>query len=344
MDTDPLSPGQPAQKPPSPAASPSARDVEPVSIAPMVAGTRRESALAPLAEIFVGPEGLYPAARWLVYIFMALILLSLLNSVLYSLRPWLIGTLWWSMAAEARLMLVVVLPGFVMARIERCPFGEFGLPAKGAFGRDFWVGATWGIGALTVLILVLGAVGVFTFGSFRLHGSRIFEFAIFYAAFFLIVAFFEDFMMRGYSQWVLAKSMNFWPAAAMLSVFFGAIHYGNPGEDRIGLAAVVVIGFFFCLTLRRTGNLWWAVGFHTAWDWGESYLYSVPDSGGVAPARLLNSSLRGPDWLTGGSVGPEGSYLVFVVMAVLWLLFSRVYPEVKYRHHEQIRNGPEMLS
>jgi uncharacterized protein len=171
---------------------------------------------------------------------------------------------------------------------------------------------------------------VFSFGGFQLHGVRIVKLGLFYAVFFLIVALFEDFLMRGYSQWVLAKSMNFWPAAAALSILFGAIHYANPGESRLGLMAVVGIGFFLCLTLRRTGNLWWAVGFHMAWDWGESYLYSVPDSGGVARGRLLSSSFHGPIWLTGGSVGPEASYLIFVLLAALWVLFSRVYPEVKY--------------
>ncbi len=115
-----------------------------------------------------------------------------------------------------------------------------------------------------------------------------------------------------------------------MSISFGYIHGANPGEARIGLVAVVAIGFFFCLTLRRTGNLWWAVGFHMAWDWGESYLYSVPDSGTLLPRHLLNSSFHGPDWLTGGSVGPEGSYLVFVVIGALWVLFDRAYPEVKY--------------
>ena len=140
--------------------------------------------------------------------------------------------------------------------------------------------------------------------------------------------------MRGYSQWVLTKGMNFWPAAALLSVSFGAIHGANPGEAKTGLAAAALIGFFLCLTLRRTGDLWWAVGFHMAWDWGESYLYSVPDSGALLPGHLLNSSLHGPIWLTGGSVGPEGSYLVFVVIGALWVLFDRAYPEVQYAVRE----------
>jgi membrane protease YdiL (CAAX protease family) len=291
--------------------------------------TRRESALSPLAEIFVGPEGLYPGARWLIYLAMVFVALGLLNSLYNGLRPEHVP-LWWTMVGEFRMMLAAVLPGFIMARIEGRPFGDFGLPAKRAFGRNFWVGAIWGFASLSVLMLVLRALGVFSFGALDLHGARIFRFAFYYAVFFLITGFFEDFLMRGYSQWVLTKGMNFWPAAAFLSLIFGALHLQNPGEEKIGIATVVVIGFFFCLTLRRTGTLWWAVGFHMAWDWGESFFYSVPDSGGVAPGHLLRASVHGPNWLTGGTVGPEGSWLVFVLLAALWFLFSRAYPGVKY--------------
>jgi len=94
-----------------------------------------------------------------------------------------------------------------------------------------------------------------------------------------------------------------------------------------GVLAAAAIGFFFCLTLRRTGNLWFAVGFHAAWDWGETFLYSVPDSGNVWPGHLLRSSLRGKDWLTGGSVGPEGSLLCFLVIGLAWIAFHHVYPQ-----------------
>jgi hypothetical protein len=67
-----------------------------------------------------------------------------------------------------------------------------------------------------------------------------------------------------------------------------------------------------------------------SWDWGESYLYSVPNSGTLLPGHLLHASFQGPTWLTGGSVGPEGSYLVFAVLVALWIVFDRVYPQVKY--------------
>ena len=100
------------------------------------------------------------------------------------------------------------------------------------------------------------------------------------------------------------------------------------------LLAAAFIGFFFCLTLRRTGNLWFAVGFHAAWDWGETFFYSVPDSGMVAPGHLLRSSLHGADWLSGGSVGPEGSVLCFVVIALLWIAFDRMYPPSLVRRED----------
>ncbi len=257
--------------------------------------------------------------------------------VVYQAEGWLavslrshLSVLWWRMMIEASMMLAAILPGFVMARIEGRPFGDFGLPLRRAFGRNFWVGTLWGIASLSALMLALRLTGAVEFGSLSLHGARIWKFAAYYAVLFLFGGFYEDFLMRGYSQWVLSRGMNFWPAAVFLSAAFGYIHAANPGETKPGLVAAGLIGFFLCLTLRRTGNLWWAVGFHMAWDWGESYLYSVPNSGTVLPGHLLNSSFHGPTWLTGGSVGPEGSYLVFAVIGALWVLFDRAYPEVKY--------------
>jgi membrane protease YdiL (CAAX protease family) len=288
----------------------------------------RESALSPLTEIFLGPDGLYPGARWLIYLALAWLLLGLFTSLTNSLRPEPVPV-WWTMVSELRMMLAVVLPGFAMARFEGRPFGSFGLPAKRAFRRNFWVGALWGFVSLSALMLALAALRAFSVASLRLHGARIVKFGFYYAVFFLIASIFEDFLTRGYSQWVLARGMHFWPAATLLSLLFGAMHLVNPGEAKVGIAAVVCIGFFFCLTLRRTGNLWWAVGFHMSWDWSESFLYSVPDSGGVAPGHLLKSSLHGPDWLTGGSVGPEGSCLLFLLIAVLWILFSLAYPNIQ---------------
>ena len=338
MDNKPVSPSSAAPEPRAPIddanpAAPSSSRASPPSFLPTsllssipTTVARRES---PLLDVFLGPEGMYPGTRWLIYLAMAWIVFQVESWLVVPLRSHL-SVLWWRMMIEASTMLAAILPGFVMARIEDRPFHDFGLPARRAFGRNFWVGTLWGIASLTVLMLALRVAGAFEFGRLALHGARIWKFAAYYAVLFLLTGLFEEFLVRGYSQWVLSRGMNFWPAAALLSVVFGYIHGGNSGEAKTGLVAAGLIGFFLCLTLRRTGDLWWAVGFHMAWDWGESYLYSVPDSGALLPGHLINSSLHGPEWLTGGSVGPEGSYLVFVVIGALWVLFDRAYPEVKY--------------
>ena len=200
------------------------------------------------------------------------------------------------------------------------------IAGRQAFGKRFWTGAVWGFAGISALMFALLAFGGFEFGHVVLHGVRFAKFAAFWALFFLLVGLFEEFWLRGYSQFTLARGIGFWPAAVALSCGFGLIHLRNEGEHWNGALGAAVIGLFFCLTLRRTGSLWFAVGFHAAWDWGLTFFYSVPDSGTVWPGHLLNSSLHGPHWLTGGSVGPEGSLLCFVLIALIWMAFARVYP------------------
>jgi len=321
MDTNPLLPAA------EPQTSPLNPDPTTLPSLTLFAEPRRES---PLREVFMGTEGLYAGTRWLIYLVMCGVVLLIEGTIIHFIRPHAGRLVWWGIVTETSMMLAAILPGLVMAKIEGKSFADFGLPVQRAFGRNFWVGSFWGIASLTVLLTGMRLAGVFSFGSLELHGLRIIKFGLYYAVFFLFTGFFEEFLLRGYSQWVLTRGMNFWPAAALLSISFGAIHGSNPGEAKTGLVAAGLIGFFFCLTLRRTGNLWWAVGFHMSWDWGESYLYSVPDSGTLLPGHLLSSGFHGPEWLTGGTVGPEGSYLVFVLIVALWFLFDRVYPEVKY--------------
>jgi len=296
---------------------------------PVLTATHVPKRENPLVAIFFGPNGMYPGTRFLIYVAIALLAFLLIGGAAHFLQP-RPAPVWWSLVTQVIVTACAIGPAFVMGAIENRPFADFGIPWRNAFRRNFWVGAVWGIAWLTVLMLTLNLTGAFSFGKLSIHGISIAKFAVYYAVYFLFTGFFEEFLLRGYPQWVLTRGMNFWPAAALLSALFGAMHSANPGESKVGLVAAGLIGFFFCLTLRRTGDLWWAIGFHMSWDWGESYLYSVPDSGGMMPGHLLNSSFHGPQWLTGGSVGPEGSLLVFVVVVAMWVLFDRMYPEVKY--------------
>ena len=301
-----------------------------------------------LHSVFVGPDGLRAGWRLLVYYVLCHALIYGAAQLLGFWRPSGPGRLWYYMWGELLLTLSAVIAALVMGRIEKRPFDIYGLPRQETFGKLFWVGLVWGLVAITALLVAMREAHVFYFGHIVLHGAKLIKFAAFWGVFFLLVGFYEEFYFRGYTLFTLTRGLrfinefrafpqnrgndklNFWIAAGLLSTAFGTVHLGNTGENGIGALAAGLIGLFFCLTVRRTGNLWFAVGFHASFDWGETYLYSVPNSGTTAPGHLLSSSFHGPPWLTGGSVGPEGSVLAFVLIAVVWLLFDRFYPQVKY--------------
>jgi len=283
-----------------------------------------------LESIFLGPNGV--RAGWRAALFVALFLffvslggltLRLLHiSVLLQLgpiTPYVLG------AQEGLAALCAIAAALIMGRLEGRRFGDYGMRATQAFGKNFWLGTVWGISAITALMLVIRALGGYSFGMVDLSPSAVVRYGLEWAAAFFLVGIYEEFFFRGYLQFTLSSGMGFWPAALLLSLAFGAVHLRNPGEGPVGALSVLVIGMFLCFTLRRTGTLWFAIGMHAAYDFGETYLYSVPDSGIVMPGHLLASSFHGPAWLTGGTIGPEGSILDFVIMAIVFVVFDRVY-------------------
>ncbi len=293
-----------------------------------------------LRAVFAGNGGLRAGWAFAIYIGMFVVLLAVSGWLISSLHlgSLYLGNLWNMMLGEAGVFAAAAIPALIMARVEKRQWGAYGLPLGEAFSKSFWKGVVWGFLGITVLLVILYGMRAFDFGHVVLHGFRIVRFAIFWGVLFLLVGLTEEFVLRGYSQFILARGMGFWPAAVLLSTIFGAVHLKNPGEAWVGALAAGFIGLFFCLTLRRTGSFWFAVGFHAAWDWGESLFYSVPDSGQVSPGHLLSSSFHGSRWITGGSVGPEGSLLCFLVIGVVWVGFARIHPEVRYGVDEKTLN------
>jgi membrane protease YdiL (CAAX protease family) len=228
--------------------------------------------------------------------------------------------------SEGSLLAGAFAAGVAMSQLEGRSFGDYGLPLRGAFGKLFWQGALFGLAEISAVIGAIAALGTYHFGSLAIHGTELLRWAAFWGAFFVLVGLYEEFAFRGYVQFSLAQGVRFWPAAVLLSIAFGLVHSTNPGENKLGLAGVMLTGLFWCFTLRRTGNLWFAVGMHASFDFGETFLYSVPDSGMVFPGHLSNATLAGPRWLTGGSAGPEASVCDFIMLLLFFYVFHRLYP------------------
>ena len=228
---------------------------------------------------------------------------------------------------ELILFLVLLFLAWIMSRIERRKVGAYGLPlqrsALSALVRGYFL---WGFLPLAFLLLILRVTHAFYFGDVTALNTTILGWGMLWFVVFLLVGFFEEYMLRGYFLYTLADGIGFWPAAIIQAILFAGIHMGNGGETKIGIVAAGFFALFAAATLWRTGNLWLAVGAHAGWDWGQSYFFGVNDSGFQAPGHLLNPHVsQGPDWLTGGTVGPEGSVVTLILWALMTVVFVMLY-------------------
>ncbi len=325
-----------------------------------------------LEWVFFGKDGFRAGWSLVIYIAILATLLVSLTFVMHKVHPVPHGA-----AAAARPMTpgrtifneaapfaLVLLATWIMSRIEKRPNGVYGLGAGHGIGHGaahgtglvsslgpvhrpklFFAGLLWGIACISLLIFALRVTGHLVFDGRLLHDAQAFNYAILWAIGFFCVGLLEEYLMRGYLQFTLARglagiygslfntrhryALGFWTAALLLSFLFGFGHSSNPGESPIGELSAGLAGFVFAYSLWRTGSLWWAFGFHAAWDWGQSFLYGVADSGTTTQGHLYATHPVGNALLSGGTTGPEGSVYVLPVLALIALI---IYLTLRQAH------------
>jgi len=232
--------------------------------------------------------------------------------------------------SDVLLLICILLGTLIMSKLERRSITSYGLKDSAALSR-LLSGTVVGFASLTLMLLALRATHHLLFGSRDIGGAQLLVAPVLNILGFIIVAMFEENAFRGYLLHTAAEGMGFWPAAVLMSLLFAAMHVQNPGESKVGIVAVFAFGIMLAFSLWRTGSLLWAIGFHFMWDYSESFLYGVPDSGLVQPEHLLSTRLSGPVWITGGSVGPEGSWLIFIVLAMVAMAIHVAYPKRQFQ-------------
>jgi uncharacterized protein len=293
-----------------------------------------------LHKIFIGKDGL--RAGWSLLIFIALMaaLLFCVNAIAHKVHPSAPKTAQANsdisptlgLILEGSTFLVILLASWIMSKIERRPNSVYGLGGSRKLPH-FFAGMAWGVACLSLLVLTLWKSGLLVIDSRLLSGSAIFGYGAIWLLGFLFVGLTEEYLTRGYLQYTLTRglagiyqwifktrhsaTLGFWTSAIIFSILFGLGHRSNPGESPIGLLAAGLVGMVFCLSLWRTGSLWWAIGFHASWDWAQSFLYGVADSGLMVQHHLLATHPVGKPILSGGATGPEGSIFIIAILALV---------------------------
>lgn len=277
------------------------------------------------ANVFMGPNGIRVGWRLLLFFVFFIAFIQAEGFVLHHIP----AVAAWHKAQDPNAMtpplaifqesiaiFALLVATLLMSLIEKRTYSDYYLPPNQALGKRFWQGVPYGFAMLSLLLALITAFHGFSLGGLALNSADALKYGALYGIAFLMVGFFEEFSFRGYMQSTLGSGIGFWWAAIILSILFGAIHLSNTGEAWFGALMAGSFGLLAAFSLKRTGNIWFPIGMHASWDWAETYFYSVPDSGMLAKGHLFNSSFHGPTWLTGGTVGPEGSAFVFLVLVL----------------------------
>jgi len=212
--------------------------------------------------------------------------------------------------------------------IERRAVSELALPGM---GRQFGLGLLIGASLYTACELVLMALGIY-----RIVGLNPLSYMVPAIAMALSSSVYEELLFRGVLFGSVEHWFGSWAALVVSSLVFGLTHLMNPqGTIEGALFIAVEAGILLAAAYMLTRRLWLSIGFHMAWNYTQSAIFSGIVSGNAAQQGLIRSTINGPDWLTGGAFGVESSVLALlvctttgIVMLVMAVKRGRIVPPI----------------
>ncbi|MGP5006897.1 CPBP family intramembrane glutamic endopeptidase [Brachybacterium tyrofermentans] len=211
-----------------------------------------------------------------------------------------------------------------------------GSPGLGLRGRgklaELALGLVLGTALMALAVGLIALLGGYRVTGFSASPQLLAPLAIGIGAGFL-----EEILFRGVLLRVLDSWVGSWAALAITSLLFGLIHMTNPGASVLtALGLVVEAGVLLGAAYLLTRRLWLVIGIHIAWNTVQGGVFSSSVSGTGEQSGLLLAETNGPDWLTGGSMGIEGSLVTVllgfaagIVMLVLATRRGHVLPSVR---------------
>ena len=244
-----------------------------------------------------------PPARVLVLGFVLLLMMSLNTDVMTSYAG--------APVKSVQHIMAMAIAGFAVyigyaQLIEQRAVSELALPGM---ARELGIGLLIGAGLYTTCELTLMALGIY-----RINGLNPLSYMIPAIAMALSSSVFEELLFRGVLFRAVETWFGGWAALVVSSLVFGLTHLINPqGTIEGALFIAVEAGILLAAAFMLTRRLWLSIGFHLAWNYTQSAIFSGIVSGNDAHQGLVRSTMKGPDWLTGGSFGVESSVLALVV-------------------------------
>lgn len=271
--------------------------------------------------ILEGPYGLRAGWRILGYFLLAAGAGVILTSIAAA-----IGGRVAENAAFPVMLASALLAGWGMVVfVDRRPPGALGFALEPAAVKDSAAGLGIG-GAMLAAAVVLLAVA--RMARWVADEGTMPEYVAALAtsfAFLAIAAAAEEAVFRGYAFQALVQGVGVWPAVVGSSALFALLHANNPNVTPVALANIFLAGVMLAVAYLRTRSLWFATAVHLGWNWTMASLLDFPVSGIVMDMPLYTARETGPDWVTGGSFGPEAGIAASLTIAAgaVWMWRTR---------------------
>jgi len=230
-------------------------------------------------------------------------------------------------------IVALAIAGFSVYRayaifIEQRSVSELAVPGM---GRELGTGLLVGAGLYAACELILMAMGFY-----RINGLNPASFMIPAIAMALSSGVFEELLFRGVLYRSVETWFGSWAALVVSSLVFGLTHLINPEATLEGALFISVeAGILLAGAYMLTRRLWMSIGFHVAWNYTQSAIFSSIVSGNEAAQGLIRSTVKGPDLMTGGNFGVESSVLSLllctstgIVMVVMAVKRGKIVPPV----------------
>ena len=135
----------------------------------------------------------------------------------------------------------------------------------------------------------------------------------------------EEVATRGWLLTRIAARTNLPLAIAISSSLFGILHMGNAGVTFLSVLNIILDGVLAGLLFIYTDSIWLVVAQHGTWNYVQGNLLGFQVSGTGADASIFSFTMgSGPDWLTGGTFGAEGSIITTLVLLVSLVIVYRL--------------------
>jgi len=148
---------------------------------------------------------------------------------------------------------------------------------------------------------------------------------------FMIGALLEEIIFRLIIFRLIEELLGTWIALIIQAVLFGFAHMANDNSTLFTSFSVIIVGgIVYTGAFMYTRRIWLALGLHVGWNYFQSGIFGMPNSGTVYKG-LIFPDIQGREWITGGSWGIEASYI-----AILLVLIAGVYFVIKAKNANQI--------